>query len=143
MSKDKDLNEMVKSILSSAFEDEDLDNEDLDNEDLDNEDLEEKVKFFFVDEGQETGDTVEVYTIDKNEIKKWAKKDNIGKYELIELLSALKGDPLYDNNIINRLDDAIFDKKITVSSVDNMKVVFDDNGDVVEPANAVGLYLQI
>jgi len=133
MNKDKDLNKMIKSILSSAFEDLDLDNEDL----------EEKYKFFFVDEGQETGDTVKVYNVDKNEIKKWAKKDNIGKYELIELLGALEGDPRYDNNIINRLDDAIFDKKITVSSVDNMKVVFDDNGDVVEPTNAVGLYLQI
>ena len=133
MNKDKDLNKMIKSILSSAFEDLDLDNEDL----------EEKYKFFFVDEGQETGDTVKVYNVDKNEIKKWAKKDNIGKYELIELLGALEGDPRYDNNIINRLYDAIFNKKITVSSVNNMKVVFDDDGDVVEPTNAVGLYLQI
>jgi len=133
MNKDKDLNKMIKSILSSAFEDLDLDNEDL----------EEKYKFFFVDEGQETGDTVKVYNVDKNEIKKWAKKDNIGKYELIELLGALEDDPRYDNNIINRLKDAIFNKKITVSSVNNMKVVFDDDGDVVEPANSVGLYLEI
>ena len=133
MNKDKDLNKMIKSILSSAFEDEDLDNEDL----------EEKYKFFFVEEGQETGDTVKVYSVDKNEIKKWAKKDNMGKYELIELLGALEDDPRYDNNIINRLKDAIFNKKITVSSVNNMKVVFDDDGDVVEPANSVGLYLEI
>lgn len=133
MNKDKDLNKMIKSILSSAFEDEDLDNEDL----------EKKYKFFFVEEGQETGDIVKVYNVDKNEIKKWAKKDNMGKYELIELLGALEDDPRYDNNIINRLKDAIFNKKITVSSVNNMKVVFDDDGDVVEPANSVGLYLEI
>lgn len=133
MNKDKDLNKMIKSILSSAFEDEDLDNEDL----------EKKYKFFFVEEGQETGDTVKVYSVDKNEIKKWAKKDNMGKYELIELLGALEDDPHYDNNTINRLKDAIFNKKITVSSVNNMKVVFDDDGNVVEPANSVGLYMEI